>query len=143
MEIKNTVIQKDMQDLLADIEQIDDIGELINKAHLMLEDLTNDYLGKNPECFKESDFRALLAHGYTKAQRRVHICIDYVCQAAKKLQELSSGALFLQEELAKENERIIKLKGAVADLTDDECKQVKEYAEMLKVHSEGVCNEKR
>lgn len=143
MEIKNTVIQKDMQDLLADIEQIDDIGELVNKAHLVLEDLTNEYLGKSPECFKESDFRSLLAHGYIRAQRRAHICLDYICQAVKKLQELSDGTLLVQEELAKKNEQILKLKSAIAGLTDDERRQVKEYAEMLKAHSEGVCNEKR
>lgn len=143
MEIKNTVIQKDMHDLLEDIEQIDDIGEIINKAHLMLEDLTNEYLGKDPERFEQSEFRALIAHGYTRAQRRAHICIDYICQAAKKLQELSNGTLFLQEELAKENEKIIKLKNAIAGLTDDECKQAIEYAEMLKAQSKGVCNEKK
>ena len=105
MEIKNTVIQKDMRDLLEDIEQIDNIGEIINKAHLLLEDLTNEYLGKDPECFEQSEFRALIAYGYTRAQRRAHICMDYICQAAQKLQELSNVALFLQEELAKENEK--------------------------------------
>ncbi len=143
MEIKNTVIQKDMQDLLKDIVAIDDIGEIINKVHLILEDIINDYLGQDPECFKESDFRALLAYGYTKAQRRAHICIDYVCQAAEKLQELSKTNAFLHEELKKKEEQMIKLKTAIADLTEEECKQLKEYVEMLKAHSEGVCNEKR
>lgn len=141
MEIKSTVIQKDKQDLLEDLEQIDDIGELINKAHLMLEDLTNEYLGKCPECFNESDFRALLAHGYTKAQRRAHICIDYICQAAEKLQDLSKTTFFLHEELKKEGKRMLKLKTAISDLTEENQKKVKEYVEML-AHSEGVRNEK-
>lgn len=138
MEIKNTVIQKDMQDLLADIEQIDDIGELINKAHLVICDLINEYLGKNPDSFSESDFSSLIVYGYNKAQTRANICLDYICQAAKKLQELSNGTLFLKEELAKENERMLKLKSAIADLTDEECVQAIEYAKMLK----GARNEK-
>ncbi len=145
MEIKNTVIQKDMQDLLGDIEQIDDIGELINKAHLMLEDLTNEYLGKDPEQFEQNEFRALIAHGYTRAQRRAHICIDYICQAAEKLQELSRTNIFLQEELKKEGQKkegqMLELKATIVNLNKEELKQVKEYADMLKARSEGVCNE--
>lgn len=142
MKINYNGVQKDTQDLLSDLEQVDDIGELINKAHLMLEDLTNEYLGKSPECFKESDFRALLAHGYTKAQRRAHICIDYICQAAEKLQDLSKTTFFMHEELNKEKKRMLKLKTAITDLTEENQKKVKEYVEML-AHSEGVCNEKR
>lgn len=147
MEIKNTVIQKDMQDLLEDIVAIDDIGEIINKAHLMLEDLTNEYLGKDPEHFEQSEFRALIAHGYTRAQRRAHICIDYICQAAEKLQELSKANIFLQEELKKEKlkkeGRMLELKSTIVNLNKEEIKQVKEYVEMLKAQSEGVCNEKK
>ncbi len=145
MEIKNTVIQKDMQDLLGDIEQIDDIGELINKAHLMLEDLTNEYLGKDPERFEQNEFRALIAHGYTRAQRRAHICIDYICQAAEKLQELSRTNIFLQEELKKEGQKkegqMLELKATIVNLNKEELMQVKEYTDMLKARSEGVCNE--
>ena len=147
MQINHNGVQKNMQDLLEDVVAIDDIGEIINKAHLVLEDLTNEYLGKDPEHFEQSEFRALIAHGYTRAQRRAHICIDYICQAAEKLQELSRTNIFLQEELKeaklKKEARMLELKATIVNLNKEEIRQVKEYAEMLKAQSEGVCNEKK
>lgn len=99
MEIKNTVDKNRGSDLLKLLDSINEIGILVNKSHAVLDDL-NIFLEKDPDCYSESDFSALLVGGYEKAQLKGAICTDYICQAAQKLQELYNG-YYLKYEMAK------------------------------------------
>ena len=142
MEIKNATIQMEISDILDEIEQVDDIGEVINKIHLMICDLFDGYLGTDPKLYSKSDFSALLVSGYERAQRRAGICLDYVYLAAKKLQDLSEGYHLVRNELHKElagkDKEKTALEIAVTGLNKDDCLKVLEYTKTLK----GDNNEK-
>ncbi len=131
MENKRTTTQKDIEELVRNADAIDEICTLICKAQTMMGTLT-DYLGKNPDCFSKKDFSALLVSGYNGAQIKADICLDYICTASSKIQELYNEYCFELDELRNYRVKAAEFKSAILNLNDDELKQVKEYIGTLK-----------